>query len=326
MAPPFFRLALNAMATRFEVVLHGDPESSLRAAAEEAFREIERLDAQLSFFRPTSEIHRINHHATNGPIRIEPGVFRLLVRAKELSRLSGGAFDITVGPLLRCWGFIAKEGRKPSDSEVAEALAQVGMDHVVLDETRFTVSLDNPGATVDLGAIGKGYALDCAAELLLEAGVRGALLHGGTSTVIAIGRAPDGEAWNVAIERPPDLSVTAPSPSVESLPAIAIVPLENEALSVSGLHGKYFAEGGKIFGHIIDPRTGRPADKALLAAVVLPSATESDALSTALLTLGPEGFDQILEIRPGMKALVLSRATGSTTDQIRSAGIPVVSS
>ena len=181
-------VACHAMATRFEIVLHGDNPASLRAAGEEALRLVEELDDQLSLFRPGSEIARLNARAACEPVRVTPGVFALLQHAQKLSEQTDGAFDITVAPLVRCWGFMGGEGRMPSPEEVAEARAKVGMHLVQLNPGDFTVRFAREGVMLDLGAIGKGYAIERAAEVLCEAGVTSALLHGGTSSVQAIGQ------------------------------------------------------------------------------------------------------------------------------------------
>jgi thiamine biosynthesis lipoprotein len=296
-------VACHAMATRFEIVLHGGNPASLRAAGEEALRLIEQLEAQLSLFRAGSEIACLNARAAREPVRVTPGLFVLLRRAQKLHEESGGAFDITVAPLVRCWGFMGGDGRFASPEEVVEARAKVGMPLVQLDPGDFTVRFARQGVMLDLGAIGKGYAIECAAEVLREAGVTSALLHGGTSTVQAIGQPPGEEFWKVAME--------TPSPSPDTPPILlATVPLKDEAMSVSGVWGNSFQVGGRTYGHIIDPRTGEPALGTVLAAVVLPSATETDALSTALLTLGSAGHEQIAALRPGMRTLVVSESGG----------------
>ena len=192
-------VARHAMATRFEIVLCGENEVSLRAAAEEALDEIERLDAQLSLYNPTSEISHINACASHGPVRVEPALFRLLQHAQRLSRETEGAFDITIAPLMRCWGFMRGAGKLPSPAEVADARSKAGMHLLELNENDFTVRAARAGVMLDLGAIGKGYALERATELLREAGVTSGLLHGGTSTVCAIGPPPDAEVWNAQV-------------------------------------------------------------------------------------------------------------------------------
>jgi thiamine biosynthesis lipoprotein len=194
-------------------------------------------------------------------------------------------------------------GHFPAPGDLAAARASVGMSLVHLNSADYTVRFAREGVMLDLGAIGKGYAIERAAEVLRDAGVTSALLHGGTSTVQALGHPPEAEFWQIAVENPP-ASPGAPTTR------LAAVPLKDEAMSVSAVRGKFFQAEGKTYGHILDPCTGQPAAGALLAAVVLPSATETDALSTALLTLGPAGHEMIANLRPGMKTLVVSESGG----------------
>ncbi len=332
-------LARLAMATRFELVLHGADPVALRAAGEEALAEVERLEAQLSLYRPESEVARLNARAAVELVQVSPEVFALLQQAQRLHAETGGAFDITIGPLVRCWGFMGANGKMPTAAEVAEARARVGMEHVRLNPQNRTVRFTRPGMLLDLGAIGKGCAVDRAATILREAGVTSALVHGGTSTVYAIGHPPDAASWTLAVERPKSedqsprsassyqLSATDNHPSAREGRKAAAAPtisLRDNAMSVSAIWGRSFEAGGKTYGHVIDPRTGQPADGALLAAVVLPSATETDALSTALLTLGPAGHDRIARLRPGMKTLLLTRAGAELQFETRGLVVPVV--
>jgi thiamine biosynthesis lipoprotein len=274
---PVVQLACQAMATRFELVLHGDDPVHLRAAGEEALAEITRLEAHLSFYRPTSDLSRINRQAAHTPVVVEPWLFALLDRARQLYEATDGAFDPTVGPLMRCWGFVHHTGHLPEAAALAAARACTGMHHVVLDAATHTVAFRQPGVQLDLGSIGKGYAVDEAVRLLQDLGITDALLHGGTSTVYALGKPPEAEAWQVAL----------PMPGADETP-LAVLSLRDEALSVSAVWGKAFVAGGKTYGHVLDPRRGHPVDGAVMAAVVAPSATDTDALSTALLVLGPE--------------------------------------
>jgi thiamine biosynthesis lipoprotein len=287
-------VARNAMATRFEIALIGENPAGLRAAGEEALAEIDRLEARLSLYRPSSEIARVNARAAHEPVRVSPSVFKLLEQARDLQRETGGAFDIATAPLVRCWGFMSGSLHMPDAAELEQVRARVGMHHVLLDSHNLTVRFDCEGVMIDLGAIGKGYAIDRAAEVLRDAGITRALLHGGNSTVYAIGVPPDQEGWKVAIAGAQDESKT-----------IATVSLKDMALSVSAVWARSFDSGGKKFGHVIDARTGHPVNNALLSAVMLPSATETDALSTALLVLGSEGHDAIAKLRPGIRTLLM---------------------
>ncbi len=310
---PMPAFARNAMATRFEIVLPGEDAPRLRAAAEEAFGEIERLEAQLSLFRPTSEIAHVNARAAHEAVRVSPETFHLLEHAAQLSAGTDGAFDITIAPLMRAWGFVQGGGHLPDPDELAAARACVGMNLVELDSARRTVRFTRPGVSLDLGAIGKGYAVARAAELLQDAGVSSALIHGGTSTVCAMGCPPGATCWKIAVEYP------RTSPEIPA-PWVAQIELRDEALSVSAGWGKSFHAKGREYGHVLDPRIGEPADRALLAVVVANSATETDALSTALLTLGAAGLDAIGKLRPAARALVVA-GSGPGAYHVESHGV-----
>lgn len=273
--PETVTVAAEAMATRFEVALHGAPEAILRAAAEEALAEITRLEGMLSLYQPTSEIAHINTRGDREPVRVSPEVFSLLEHCAALGEQTEGCFDITLAPLMRCWRFMNDSGAAPSDAALAEARALCGWPQLRLDPEHTTVQLAANGAMLDLGSVGKGYALEQAATLLQENEFENFLIHGGTSTVCARGVQADGEPWRIAVEHPD-----------ADQPPLSIVDLQNESLSVSGIGGKSFIDdAGVEQGHVIDPRTGRPTQAARVAAVVCSSATVSDAWATALLVV-----------------------------------------
>jgi FAD:protein FMN transferase len=296
------------MNTRFELVLWGKDETYLTAAGEEALREIAALDQQLSFYRDDSDVRELNALAAHRAVTVEPRLFRLLERARELSRATEGAFDITIGPLLRAWGLTGEGGRVPAPEEVEAARAITGMELVELDSDARTVRFLREGVMIDLGAIGKGYGIERAMELLAEHELSGVLLHGGTSTVAATGTQPDGSPWTIAIRDPRDPDAV-----------IAQAGLGDAALSVSAPHGRAFIVEGREIGHVLDPRTGAPAEGALLAAVRCPSPTDSDALSTGLLVAGEALFPALKAWGPGCAALVLRR-DGTRADMTSGAG------
>jgi FAD:protein FMN transferase len=329
------------MNTRFEFVLRGEREVALRGAGEEALDEITQLEAQLSLYRRDSELNQINARAAREPVRVSPPLFRLLVRAKEIWAATDGAFDLTIAPLMRAWKFVRDTGALPDAAELEAARACVGMQHVELDAANFTVRFTRTGVVLDPGAIGKGWALERAGVLLRDAGVTDALLHGGTSTVLALGTDSEGAPWRIAIEHPrqalqlkpslvlpspPRLNVQLPTLNVErskldvgssapapenadAPPLLAIVQLRDEALSVSAVWGKAFTAGERVFGHVMDPRKGEPTDAAVLAALAHPSATDTDALSTALLTLGADGVQKIAAFDGRARSLVVKPAS-----------------
>ncbi len=307
------KLAREAMATRFEIVLHGENPISLRAAGEEALDEIEWVESQLSIYRTDSQINHANQRAASEPVKIEPTIFSLLERCVELNELTGGAFDITLGPLIRCWGFMGGSGSIPAPEAIQEAQSLVGIDRMKLNDEDYTIEFDQEGAMLDLGSIGKGYALERAKEILEENGITSALLHGGTSTVATIGTPPNQEAWKIAITRP--LSQEEAAKSAEGDPelkTVGVANLNGNALSVSAIWGKSFQTENREYGHVIDGTTGEPTVGAAQAAVTLPSATDADAISTALLVAGNKGIawldkhfpnNQYLLLKPGKQPL-----------------------
>lgn len=305
------------MATRFEWVLEGATASSVRAAGEEAFAEVHRIEAALSVYRPDSQISAVNHGAAQSAVRVTPEVYELIRRACDLSRVTDGAFDITVGPLLKAWGMMDKSGRQPEPRELMAARKCVGWDLLELDPADWRIRFRRPGVMLDLGSIGKGYALDRAVEILREAGITAAFLHGGTSTAIAIGRPSEGPAWKIAIEAP----VRPGDPPGEPRDPVAVVELEDESLSVSAIWGKGYERDGRFYGHVMDPSAGEPVAGALMAAVILPSATESDALSTALLVRGKTLLEKLSMPEVNIRCLVLEKDESSRGYSVVTNGI-----
>ncbi len=267
-------LATYAMRTRFEFVLVGDEERFLRAVGEEALREVEELERLLSRFRADSDISRINRQGARQPVRVDARTFRLLQCALLLSHQTEGAFDITVGSWWRERGQ-PTEGKPP-----------IGAHLVSLDEETQSVRLLQEGVQLDLGGIGKGYALERAAALLQDAGVANAFLHGGTSSVFAFGCDEEGKLWRVAVRHPTrDQTLT-------------IVTLDRCGLSVSA------NDPTRSTQPTVHPRAGEAVTGVLLAAVVLPSPTDAEAWSTALMVLGAEGLQLFHQQHPHGWALV----------------------
>ncbi len=276
------RYGHTAMACRFEIAAFGRDRQYMVDAAEEAFRAVDRVEEELSVYRAASEISRINALAATRSVRVSPPVFRLIERALVLSGLTQGAFDITVGPLIRLWGFFEGRGRNPGQEETGQTLKLTGRERVLLDADDFSIRFDREGVEINLGGFGKGYAVDCAAETLLECGLREALVHAGTSTVRAVGAGPGGGGWRVGIRHPRRTG--------ERWGEMTLV---NESLSTSGDYEQFFEGGGRRFGHVLDPRTGWPADGTMSASVVTASAADSDALSTAAMVLGQKSFESL---------------------------------
>jgi thiamine biosynthesis lipoprotein len=259
------RLATRALGTRFALVLACEDEPRARAAGEEALERIEQCDARYSVFSNSSLVARANRDASERPVKLDPELFQLLQRCLSLCAASDGAFDVAIGPLMRALGFRGQRIDAPRGATSG------GFE---LDAATCSVRFTHPDTQLDLGSIAKGHALDLAAQVLRERGIERALLHGGTSSVIALGTPPNSaEGWRVRV---------GPEGAFDAC-------LRDNALSVSAPRGRTADFGGHTIGHILDPRTGRPVPLGLRAAVVAPSAEAADAWSTAALVLHARG-------------------------------------
>ena len=279
----------QAMACRFEVTLH-DADAGYVADARAALDEIDGIEATLTWFRDTSELSRVNREAASAPLVVSPFLFALLRLCRELHALTGGAFDPASTALSRAWGFLERSPRLPSAEALAEGRARSGMDKVELDETARSVRFTAPGAELSFGAVGKGWALDRVTVSLVERGLaRGLVSAGGSSQ----------RAWGLE-----ELELALEPRRRE----IARLFLRDGALATSAAGEQFFEAEGRRYGHVLDPRTGWPAEGVLSASVVATEAAVADALSTAFLVAGPALAEAVCAARPGTLALVVLEA------------------
>ncbi|EMI17806.1 ApbE-like lipoprotein [Rhodopirellula maiorica SM1] len=246
-------------------------------AAVEAADLLEQIEADLTIYRPTSEISRINLLASETAVSVSPPTFAVLQRAVHWGEQTGGAFDITAAPLVEAWGFTQRSGKKPSDDEIQNARRLVGYQHLNLDPSNHTVGFAVSGMAINLGGIGKGDALDRLANHLRDRGVNDFLIHGGNSSVIASGDQTPGSGlgWAVGLAHP-----------TKSNRRLAGIWLRNQALATSGSGKQFFHHQGRRYGHVIDPRTGYPAGDLLSLTLLMDNATDADALATGLFVSG----------------------------------------
>ncbi|HLK63858.1 MAG TPA: FAD:protein FMN transferase [Bryobacteraceae bacterium] len=267
--PEMLRLekSADAMGSTYSIVVYGNDRIRMEAAADAAFDEVRRLDDLLSNYKPESEWSEVNRLAAERPVKVSPELFELLAACVEYSRESEGAFDISVGPLMKVWGFYKGSGHLPHRPEVLAALTKVGYKHIHLDQGAQTVWFDRPGVELDPGGIGKGYAVDKMVEVLKKNGVAMALVAGSGSSIYGIGAPPDeSKGWRIDIRDPKD-------PKKSS----AEVFLRDTSMSTSGSYEKFFRAEGRTYAHIMDPRTGYPAQGSLSVSVIAPRTIDSEA-------------------------------------------------
>jgi thiamine biosynthesis lipoprotein len=266
--------------------------------ANRALDRIDELEAQLTIYRDDSELSRLNATAHLAPVPVETKLFRLLECAVGLSHATGGAYDVTSGALSQAWGFLRGPKRVPEPESLADALARTGVAHLALDAGSMTVAFDRPGIVINMGSIGKGHALDRAVDLIRESWwPTPALVHGGQSSVYALGSPPGelGGRWEVALRNPFDPAQP-----------LGTIRLRDRGLGTSGMAFQRFEAGGRIYGHILDPRTGEPpAQGPASVTVIAPTAAEADALSTAFYLLGPEGARAYIEEHKDVGAVLI---------------------
>lgn len=279
----------TAMACRFEVTLPMSTQCGVSIATE-ALDEVDEIEKQLSVFKAESAVSVLNREAASRAVQVERSLFELLSLCKELHDETEGAFDITSGPLTRCWGFLKRQGRLPADAEIESARSFVGSDNVLLDSGSLSVRFKQPGTEINLGSIGKGYALDVVSARF-EINKERALLSAGGSSFLAT---RSGSGWLVGLRHPRFKHRR-----------LATVRLDGCAMSTSGSEEQFFESGGRRFGHIIDPRSGWPASAVSSVSVVAPTAALSDALATAFFVGGRELAQRYCEKHRDVLAIML---------------------
>ena len=288
-----FRQSRIIMGTSVEITVSQADLKTAEKAMEAAFQEVERMDRLMSHYRPDSEVSQISRYAGEKEIRVSPETLQVIERALYFSRLSGGAFDITVGPVFRLWDF---RGEKIPDGEkLRENLKRVDYRRIKVDRSRSTVYLDDPRMEVDLGAIAKGYAADRACLVLKKEGIENFLVNAG-GDMRAGGRKEKEVPWTVGIQHPRLRSHF-----------IAKIQPRNAGIATSGDYEKYFLKDGQRYHHILVPSTGWPARECQSVTILAPTAMDADVLATTVFVLGPKKGFALIEDLPDVHALIVDR-------------------
>ncbi len=280
------------MGTLVEISVVGRDEDKAAAAINDAFAEMERVEKLMSRWIPESEVSRINRWAGVRPVKVSTEVREVIQRAGEISKASGGYFDISVGGLLDLWGFEGSGGRVPAKVEIEQALGSVGYGAIHMDEEASTVELRR-GMRIDLGGIAKGYAVDRAYEVLTSRGYGNVIVNAGGDMRVG-GRKPKGP-WVIGIQDPRDRSRILASLDVGDI-----------SVATSGDYERYFEADGVRYHHLLDPFTGYPARQCRSVTILAKDAVTADALATAVFVMGPEKGLRLIEAMEGVEALIVS--------------------
>lgn len=266
---------IDAMGSVISVIAYGQTSEQARVAIDQALDEAARLDSLLSNYKPESEWSRMNRAAADRPVHISDELFQLIQLCLEVSRRSEGAFDISVGPLMKVWGFYKGTGHLASRTELSQAMQCVGYRNIILDPEHHTIRFAKNGVELDPGGIGKGYAVDCMLDVLRRNHIRAAFISAGGSSIYALGAPPGESGWLVKLEDPRHASMPA-----------ATVRLRDQSLSTSGSYEKFFIADGKRWSHIMDPRTGNPAIGMLSVSIISPKTIDSEVWAKPYFILG----------------------------------------
>ena len=269
-------LSTSAMACEFSILFPHHYRNQLDILSDE-LDQVHPLESQMTVYRQESDLIMINQNACHQPVRVESRLYDLLKTCRRISQETAGAFDPTAGSLVELWRNCKTQGRIPTQQEIDICLARTGMDDVHFDHDQQTVSFMKAGLTLNLGGIGKGYALDRIGENLKARGVSHWLMHGGRSSVLASGLHDEANGWPIELNNP-----------LFPGERFMTILLKDAAMATSGSGTQFYRHLGKRYGHIIDPRTGWPAKDMMSVSVIAPSSAEADALSTAFFVLGME--------------------------------------
>lgn len=274
------------MDTEVEIILPQGNEEDFTAA----FTEMRRVEKLMNVYDPESEISRVNRLADKEPIKISKEIFEVLKEALRYSRLTSGAFDVSIRPLSHLWGTKGKLKEIPEAREIEERLPLVNYRNIILDERNQTVEFKREGMAIDLGGIAKGYALDCAIRVLKERGVKEVLINAGGDIKVTGKR-----DWKIGLQHPR-----------KEDEVLVVIKLKDQAIATTGDYQRYFIREGKRYHHIINPKTGYSAVECMSVTIIGPSAIQTDILATGVFILGPEKGMELIKSLESTEGIIIN--------------------
>ncbi|MEM9943555.1 MAG: FAD:protein FMN transferase [Planctomycetota bacterium] len=295
----------NAMACEFEISLNLHQYRHAGQAVMDAFELLSQLESQMTVYSNDSEVSEINREAFDVPYTVERKLFRLFQRAKKLHQQTGGAFDITSGQLFKLWGFFKRDGKVPQADDIDRIISKIGSEHIILDPVEDTIRITQSGCEINLGAIGKGFALDRMGQIFQERKIDDFVIHGGQSSVLANGSSVPNQNESAKSSENPGWKIGVTHPTLPGK-RLGEVSLNNQALGTSGTARQGFYFNGKRYGHIIDPRTGWPTNHFLSTTVVTSIAADADALATAFFVMQLDEIFEYCSQNPDVGAILVA--------------------
>ena len=291
--------SLRKMGTVAHITVIAADKQTAQRCLDAAIKQIDTIENLFSYFKPDSEISAINQHAADSPVRVSPQVYQLIKKSIQFSKLTSGAFDITVGPLVDLWHNAGDANTPPTDEQLQSARALVGCDKLILDDANSTVRFAVSGMRLDLGGIAKGYGIDTAIEAIKNNGALGGIVVIG-GDLRCFGTPPhNNKHWLIGLQNP---NLDSPNQTILTL------KLNDTAVTTSGDYRRFATINGRHFSHIVNPLTGRSAQGLASDTIITPLAADADAISTAVNVLGPEKGLALIKTLPHTEAILISPA------------------
>lgn len=286
--------AVKLMGSRFDITIVDKDSASAEANIDSVIAEVTRIEDLISDWRPYTQVSQVNNNAGIAPVKVDKEVFELTERAIRLSKLTGGAFDISFAAMDRVWKFDGTMTSVPTPEVIKKSVEKVGYKNIILDKKNSTIFLKLKGMKIGFGALGEGYAADKCKAMMLAKGVKAGIVNG-SGDMNTWGNKPDGSPWNIGITDP-----------MHTGELLAVVPLKDGAVVTSGSYEKFVVFNGKRYAHIINPKTGYPATGLISVTVFGPSAEMANGLSTSIMVMGKKAGLQLIRRFPAMRCLLIT--------------------
>ena len=295
----------EVMGTLARIVAVAKHEWQGKRCIEAGFEQLKRIDAMMSDYKNDSELSRVNREAFTSPVKVSPELFEILQKSVRFSRLSNGAFDVTVGPLVDLWHKAGEANTVPDENTLATAKARVGFEKLILDANERTVRFAVKGMRLDLGGIAKGYAVDKAVEVMRREGAIGGMVCA-SGDIRCFGKPADKDTWRVGLQNPVAANPSDSNGAIGAEQVLMVLKVNDMAVSTSGDYRRFVTIGGKKYSHIIDTNTATGANKLSSDTILAANAVDTDALSTAVNVMGAEKGLALVESLDGVEAILIT--------------------